>query len=226
MIKKLYPTAQVIVSDNGPAAIANLETHDVKLVISDVDILGEMSGVDVFKWVRANQPHLVDKYVFFTGNDTGEMYEGVTPIHYRILQKPAGVKDLGEAIRAPGPQEDRRPTTIATPVTPRSQGDDAASVARAAQTVMKKLGPEGRLTAGSEKVWIAAAYRAAVDQGLISMSLPEFKRALIAANRQGLVNLARQDLRDKKDQDIALESEIVDLGSSFNFLIDPAGSAW
>ncbi len=103
MIKKLYPTAQVIVSDNGPAAIANLETHDVKLVISDVDILGSMSGVDVFKWVRANQPHLVDQYVFFSGNDSGDLYEGVTPIHYRILQKPAGVKDLGEAISAPGP---------------------------------------------------------------------------------------------------------------------------
>jgi CheY-like chemotaxis protein len=107
MIKRLYPNAQVIVSDNGPAAIANLEAHDVKLVISDVDILGTMSGVDVFKWVRANQPNLVDGYVFFSGNDAGDLYEDGVPIHYRILQKPAGTKDLGEAIRAPGPQ---RPT--------------------------------------------------------------------------------------------------------------------
>lgn len=103
MIKKLYPTAQVIISDNGPAAIANLETHDVKLVISDVDILGPMSGVDVFRWVRLHQPHLVDGYVFFSGNDAGDLYEGDAPIHYRILQKPAGVRDLGEMIRAPAP---------------------------------------------------------------------------------------------------------------------------
>lgn len=229
MIKKLYPTAQVIVSDNGPAAIANLETHDVKLVISDVDILGSMSGVDVFKWVRANQPHLVDKYVFFSGNDSGDLYEGTAPIHYRILQKPAGVKDLGEMIRAPGPRE-RRPTTIAPPSPPpraaAPRGADASVVAQAVNTVIPKLGAAGRLSHGSEKIWIAAAYHAAIAQGLIDMSLPEFKRALIVANRQRLVSLARQDLRIAKDNDIAQESEIVDLGSSFHFVIDPAGSAW
>ncbi len=233
MIKKLYPTAQVIVSDNGPAAIANLETHDVKLVISDVDILGTMSGVDVFRWVQANQPHLVDQYVFFSGNDSGDLYEGVTPIHYRILQKPAGVKDLGDAIRAPGPREARRttpqvyPSPIARGAQPAPATQGPEPVAQAVNTVIRTMGHHhGRLVPGSSKVWIAAVYRAAIAEGLINMSLPEFKRVLVMANQKGLVSLARQDIRNHKDVDIATESEIVDRGATFNFVIDPAGTPW
>lgn len=99
MIKKLYPTATVLLADNYDAAVGNLKNHPIKLVISDVNILGAESGVDVFRWVQQHQPDLVDKYVFFTGGNPQ-----VEQIHYRFLEKPAGVADLKAAIwkAAPG----------------------------------------------------------------------------------------------------------------------------
>lgn len=95
MIKKLYPGAQVIVADNGEAAIADLDSHQFDLVISDVDILGRKSGIDVFHWVQEHQPALVDRYVFFTGNVSAQ------DVHDRVVLKPAGMKDLKAAIDAP-----------------------------------------------------------------------------------------------------------------------------
>lgn len=111
MIRGIFPTAHIVVADNGEAAIEDLKVHDFKLVVSDVDILGQMSGIDVFEWVKANQPHLIDKFMFFTGNVLAEQ------VHHRVLLKPAGKKEFREAIWREAPSTRRTAVPTGAPFT-------------------------------------------------------------------------------------------------------------
>lgn len=95
LIRKIFPAAEVSVVDNYHAAIGYLESHpDIGYVISDVNIIGQKTGIDVFEWVQANRPELVDKYVFVTGGNPQ-----VEQMHYRYLEKPlSGAEQLREMI--------------------------------------------------------------------------------------------------------------------------------
>jgi len=94
IIRRVLPTAKIHIVDNYTAALGYLETRDIKLVISDVDLVGHRTGVDVFEWVRQHQPHLVDRYVFVTGGNPH-----VQQIHRLYLEKPAEPDELREMIR-------------------------------------------------------------------------------------------------------------------------------
>lgn len=230
MIRRIFPGAEVIVVDNYFAAIGYLETHpDIAQIVSDVDILGQRSGIDVFEWVQVNRPELVDKYVFVTGGNPQ-----VARLHYRYLEKPLeGVEQLREMIfrpargAAPGPSRtisarDLRPaqTRDASP-----SGD--AAFAPAVRKAMREVAPEtssagrtmGRL---GDKVFIGPLWRAlATTPGYETLTLDRFKRQLLDANRSGTLILARIDVAGAVDPVEYRESEISDRGSTFHAVIDP-----
>lgn len=105
MIKRIYPDANVLVADSYDTAIGVLEAHPrLSLVISDVNIVGGKSGIDVFEWVKQNRPDLVDRYVFFTGGNPQ-----VESMHYRYLEKPALVPDMKAVIEKPAPMATKAP---------------------------------------------------------------------------------------------------------------------
>jgi hypothetical protein len=74
----------------------------------------------------------------------------------------------------------------------------------------------------SEKVFISELWRViSEDPRIRPIGLKAFKRWLIDENRQQHLDLARADLVDDMDPKTVEDSEIVDLGASFHFVIDP-----
>lgn len=241
MIKKIFPGAEVIIADNADAAIANLQHHQFVHVVSDVDILGDKSGIDVFRWVENNQPTMVERYTFFTGNEYAQQ------VHNRVVIKPAGLQELRDAIlgggRSPAPRarppvgRTKSPTVAPRTVAP-SPGHGAAlttqqvasAVIAALPRIQEEPGPQGRPRGryGSQKVFIAAIWRQLEhDPRFRGMTLDTFKRHLLVANREQLLNLARADLVGAMDRQEVAQSEIESMGASFHFVLDPgAKDAW
>ncbi len=97
--------------------------------------------------------------------------------------------------------------------------DTGVALLTAVRDAIATIGSDGRF--GKENVFVSALWRQiASDQRLPELSLDRFKRWLIAANRDQLVDLARADLVDAMDARLVEESEIEDLGSTFHFVID------
>jgi CheY-like chemotaxis protein len=222
-IKKLYPTARLLVADNAPAAIGNLQTHDVTLIVSDFDLIGPQTGGDVFAWVRAQQPHLVDRFVFFTGNSQA------AELHYRVVAKGgATVEELKTAIRAPAPDVGAPARHVRAPS---PAGPDVSVVAAAVLDVLPKIEAVpsrepgktlGRF--GPDNVFISSIWvQLAGDPRFRGTSFDEFKRLLIDANRRGLLVLARADMIGAMDAAEVRDSEIIDRGSNFHFVQDSGG---
>lgn len=211
MIKKIYPGARVIVADNGAAALGDIGCHDFALVVSDVDILGNLSGIDVFHKVKADHPELVDKWVFFTGNSAAESE------HYRYLPKGAvSAADLQAVIDQPAPRGARRATKP-----PASRALSDQDLAAEVHAALRRVGPDGRF--GSRKVFISALWNAMPG----GMSLEQFKRRLVDLNRASLIELARADLVAAMDPELVQMSETSSLGSTYHFVVDRgAKEAW
>jgi CheY-like chemotaxis protein len=226
MIRKIYPDARVIVADNADAAIADLQVHDIEVVVSDYDLIGNKTGGDVFTWVQANQPHLVDHYVFFTGNDAPQA------MHYRFVQKPADVSELKRGLTAPAPTARTRtaprpPVLVAAP--PSTGPLDITAFAQAVKAALPKIAmepgrddpkrPRGRY---HSKVFISAIQRKlGEDPRYRGVSKEAFHRMLLDANRQGLLELARADLVGAMDRQEVADSEIEDRGATYHFVRDP-----
>jgi hypothetical protein len=82
-----------------------------------------------------------------------------------------------------------------------------------------RIGSDGRF--GPEKVFVSAIWhRIESDSRLPELSLERFKRWLVTANRDQLLDLARADLVGAMDAKLVAESEIRDLGSTFHFVVD------
>ena len=82
-----------------------------------------------------------------------------------------------------------------------------------------RIGSDGRF--GPEKVFVSAIWhRIESDSRLPDLSLERFKRWLVTANRDQLLDLARADLVGAMDANLVAESEIRDLGSTFHFVVD------
>lgn len=87
------------------------------------------------------------------------------------------------------------------------------------QEAIPRIGSDGRF--GPEKVFVSALWRHIEDDGrLPDLSLDRFKRWLVTANRDRLVDLARADSQGDMDGRLLEESEIHDLGATFHFVID------
>ena len=245
VIRKALPGAEVHVVDNYTAAIGYLESHDIALVVSDVDILGPRSGVDVFQWVEENRPNLIDRYIFVTGGNPQ-----VKDLHYRYLEKPFTPGDLTDEIRS------AMGTAAKAVAKPRTRAKSSAPPATRAKTVtgsvVKAAAPDlsvaafgrivnetaaripstpsangdfelGRYGTGGrgDKVFISAIWRVlSRDPRFAGMTMQQFKRRLIDANREMAITLARADLVGAMDPTEVSESEIRDLGSEFHFVLD------
>lgn len=228
MIRKIYPDARVIVADNADAAIADLQVHDIEVVVSDYDLLGNKTGGDVFRWVQANKPQLVDRYVFFTGNDAPES------MHYRYVRKPADVAELKRGLTKPGPANIPAPVRTEAPrrtsaPVPSAGPPEVAVFAQAVNAALPKIAmepgredpkrPRGRYHA---KVFISAIQRKLSEEPRYrALTKQEFHRLLLEANRQRLLELARADLVGAMDRQEVADSEIEDRGATYHFVRDP-----
>lgn len=112
----------------------------------------------------------------------------------------------------------------ATPSTPpaRTVSGAAATPADLLLTLVReaipRIGADGRF---GDKVFVSAIWRYLEDDGrLAEWSLDRFKRWLVTANRDQLLDLARADARGEMDSRLVEESEIHDLGSTFHFVVD------
>jgi len=56
---------------SGAAAILHLQSNQVDLVISDVRMPGTVDGIQLYEWVGRNQPHLLKKFLFVSGDMIG-----------------------------------------------------------------------------------------------------------------------------------------------------------
>jgi hypothetical protein len=82
-----------------------------------------------------------------------------------------------------------------------------------------RIGSDGRF--GPEKIFVSALWRYLEDDGrLPDLSLERFKRWLLTANRDQLIDLVRADSQGDMDGRLLEESEIRDLGATFHFVVD------
>lgn len=92
--------ADVLTAATAAEATRLLETEEVDLVVSDVKMPGG-SGLKLFRWVEANRPGLVDRFLFVTG-DVGdpEIASFAEAEPDRFLRKPFQMADYLERISA------------------------------------------------------------------------------------------------------------------------------
>ena len=84
---------------------------------------------------------------------------------------------------------------------------------------ISRVGADGRF--GPEKVFVSALWRRIEhDSRLSDLSFDRFKRWLVTANRDQLINLARADVVGAMDPKLVADSEIQDLGAIFHFVVD------
>lgn len=106
-------------------------------------------------------------------------------------------------------------TTTTTP----AAGDLLAVV----RETIPRIGTDGRF---GEKVYVSSIWRTIErDRKVGALSLDEFKRWLLRANRDGSLVLARADLIGAMDAKQVAESEINDRGATFHFVLDQRNGA-
>lgn len=110
----------------------------------------------------------------------------------------------------PRPPDPLPAAAVATP------GDILLTLVREA---IPQIGAEGRF--GDEKVFVSAIWQHLEDDGrLAEWSLDRFKRWLVTANRDQLLDLARADAQGDMDSRLVEDSEIIDQGAAFHFVVD------
>lgn len=122
-----------------------------------------------------------------------------------------------QPVRAPAPRQ-QAASVAHTPVTVDSL---VPAILGSIRNVRRARGPSGKTAGryGLDQVFISAAYYAL---GRRDLSLDEFKRLLLEANRRELINLVRADLVDDMDPEEVQLSEINDGFGSFHFILDPS----
>jgi hypothetical protein len=141
----------------------------------------------------------------------------VLPIH-------AGAKPAPAAHAVGGSSASTTPATV-KPISangPRGTPPEAVSADTLLSLVREaipRIGSDGRF--GPEKVFVSALWRYIEDDGrLPDLSLDRFKRWLVTANRDQLIDLVRADSQGDMDGRLLEESEIRDLGATFHFVVD------
>lgn len=88
MLRRLFPAHRIAAASTAEQAITALRQGGVALVVSDFDLEGYATGGDVLAWVRAHQPELVERFVFWSGNET------TSKLHHHCLDKGTRVDDV------------------------------------------------------------------------------------------------------------------------------------
>jgi CheY-like chemotaxis protein len=88
--------AAVVTAENGQEALEKLETSFFDIVISDID-MPVMDGVDFFKHARERYSNFNRRFIFCSGNVTGEISEVCKLNELLVLQKPVVLSSLQTA---------------------------------------------------------------------------------------------------------------------------------
>jgi hypothetical protein len=142
---------------------------------------------------------------------------------YQVTRSPglSVTKSLPHAVASQAQLPGLQPTTAAqAPAKPNPPTDvSPETLLTLVREAIPRIGSDGRF--GAEKVFVSAIWRRLEsDRRLPNLSLDRFKRWLVTANRDQLLDLARADTRGEMDPRLLAESEIVDLGATFHFVVD------
>jgi two-component system NtrC family sensor kinase len=90
---------QVDTAGNGRAAMQKIQVGEYDLIVSDFK-MPQMSGRDLFNWIKENRPHLASRIIFVTGDtvsaDTRSFFEDNNS---RFLAKPFKIEEVKEVIQ-------------------------------------------------------------------------------------------------------------------------------
>jgi two-component system, NtrC family, sensor kinase len=98
---EVFHTLPVVVDTAGDGRIAMQKMQDVEydLIVSDFK-MPQMSGRDLFNWIKDNRPHLANRIIFVTGDtvslDTRSFFEDNKN---RYLAKPFKIEEVKEVIQ-------------------------------------------------------------------------------------------------------------------------------
>jgi hypothetical protein len=121
--------------------------------------------------------------------------------------------------RSPATASDARPSATAPTRSTGPTATPADMLLTLVREAIPQIGANGRF--GDEKVFVSAIWQHLEDDGrLANWSLDRFKRWLVTANRDQLIDLARADAQGDMDSRLVEESEIVDRGATFHFVVD------
>jgi PAS domain S-box-containing protein len=81
----------------GRDGIAALEGRTFDAVLCDL-VMPDLSGVQVYEYVRAHRPELAKRFLFITGGAIGEVAPELSGFAVPILYKPFSVRDLRAAV--------------------------------------------------------------------------------------------------------------------------------
>ena len=86
-------------ADNGRAAMLRMKATDYDLVITDYR-MPQMSGKELFQWIKENRPHLASRIIFVTGDtvsiETRSFFEDN---HSRYLAKPFKIEEVKDVVQ-------------------------------------------------------------------------------------------------------------------------------
>jgi two-component system, NtrC family, sensor kinase len=90
---------QIDTAGNGRAAMQKIQVGEYDLIVSDFK-MPQMSGRDLFNWIKENRPHLASRIIFVTGDtvsaDTRSFFEDNNS---RFLAKPFKIEEVKEVIQ-------------------------------------------------------------------------------------------------------------------------------
>jgi response regulator RpfG family c-di-GMP phosphodiesterase len=92
LIRYTYPDAAISVTNTCAKTIALLQHERFDLVVSDFEVL-DGTGDAVLYWVREMQPHLVARFVFFSGSS------GLEKLHDKVIEKGCTVEEFVDQLR-------------------------------------------------------------------------------------------------------------------------------
>lgn len=97
--------------------------------------------------------------------------------------------------------------------------------AQSVQEAMRGIGDAPNERFGHQKVFISAVFRKLVKNNAFSGSLDDFKKRLLAARREGLLQLSRADLVGAMPAATVNSSQTSDGMDNVHFVVDPNAKA-
>jgi two-component system, NtrC family, sensor kinase len=89
----------VDIAGDGHMAMIKMKESDYDIIITDFK-MPQMSGRDLFNWVRENRPHLANRIIFVTGDTASiETHSFFEDNQNRYLPKPFTIEEVKEAVR-------------------------------------------------------------------------------------------------------------------------------
>lgn len=82
LIRRAFAPVEIAidVADSPSSAIALLEANTYDFVLSDFNV-NHGTGGDVLVWIRANQRHMIERFVFFSGAKNLDLW------HHKVIAK-------------------------------------------------------------------------------------------------------------------------------------------